>query len=56
MDAIYNFILEVEHFIFCVTGCRIELYLHRKYYEDRALRYENYLRRHYPEWFTDNIL
>ena len=55
-DRLYNAVLRFEHIIYCATGCKVELYLHRKHYADRVLAYNKYLERHYPEWFTDNVL
>lgn len=49
-------VLRLEHIIYCATGCRVELLLHKKYYAYRVAHYNEYLRQQYPEWYNDNVL
>lgn len=36
-------IIKFEHFIYCATDCKVELPLHKRYYQYRREVYENYL-------------
>lgn len=36
-------IIRFEHFIYCATDCKVELLIHKKYYQHRREVYENYL-------------
>lgn len=36
-------ILRLEHFVYCVTDCGLELPLHRAYYRRAEQRYNEYL-------------
>ena len=40
---VYKALLRVEHNIYCATDCKVELFLHRSYYERRKKQYEEYL-------------
>ena len=41
--SIVKTILRVEHIIYCSTDCKLELYLHKSYYDWRRRQYEEYL-------------
>lgn len=57
LAKLLNKLLKFEHTIYCMTNCKIELFLHKSFYKYRKERYNNYLRTHHLEWFiTDNIL
>lgn len=36
-------IIRFEHLIYCATDCKVELPLHKRYYQHRREVYENYL-------------
>ena len=38
-----NKLLRLEHIIYCATNCKIELLLHKKYYEHRRKKYDSYI-------------
>ena len=38
-----NKLLRFEHIIYCATNCKIELLLHKKYYEHRRKKYDSYI-------------
>lgn len=38
-----RWILKAEHYIYCITGCRVELLLHKMYYAHARKMYEDYL-------------
>lgn len=54
INALALKIVRLEHIVYCYTF--IELPLHKLYYRESREYYEDYQRRHHPEWYTDNIL
>lgn len=42
--SILGKVLEIEHTIYCATNCRLELPLHKRYYEIGEKRYTSYVR------------
>lgn len=43
LKVIVRAIFQMERTIYCISGCRIELPLHRAYYKRRKAKYESYL-------------
>lgn len=43
LKPIVRAVFEIERTVYCITGCRIELPLHRAYYERRCEKYCKYL-------------
>ena len=40
-----KWLLRLEHILYCATGCRVELGIHRGYYRARKEKYNQYLDR-----------
>lgn len=36
-------LFQMERTIYCITGCRIELPMHKAYYKRRKMKYNDYL-------------
>lgn len=41
---IIKLIIKFEHEIYCLTNCKVDLFLHREYYKYRKFVYNRYLR------------
>jgi len=50
MNKMMSFIFKLEHTIYCMTDCKVELFLHKTYYKYAKERYDKYIKRHHPEW------
>jgi len=40
MKTLFKFLFRLEHTIYCLTNCRVELPMHRRYYEYARICYE----------------
>ena len=43
LDSIAHFLWKIEHAIYCITNCKIELPYHKAYYAERKRKYNRYL-------------
>lgn len=43
LEKIERIIVKFEHSIYCATDCKVELPLHKRYYQHRRRVYEKYL-------------
>ena len=50
LQKLSNTLLNIEHTIYCMTQCKVEGLLHRKYYAYRRDRYNHYLKTNHPNW------
>lgn len=39
----FYIVLRIEHYIYCMTDCRLELPFHKQYYKWCRTRYEEYI-------------
>ena len=44
IQQIFKQIFKIERTIYCLTNCKIELPLHKSYYRNRRLKYEDYIK------------